>query len=285
MFDRKVFFDTIRGSVFGGSMSQPQVSGTEAILAAVERHRVSSLQYVANILAEVHHETGGYMTGVKETVYASHKDKNPSDAEVIRRLDAAFAKGQLSWVKTPYWRDGWFGRGPIQLTHRENYLKFEKRLGVPLTKYPERALDLTVGADIAVVGMVEGMFTGKRLSNYTFPGALMSAPASNPRRIINGKDGTDAKVAGVHLKFAKALAASGWTLGSSPAPVPGDKIVLPEPTELPDVPDTPLDVGGQPAASPDVAPQRTGGGGAVATAGWVQLIVNFLIALAKRSAK
>lgn len=214
--DHAKFFAGLRASLFKGGLSQPQVDGINAILDSCRRNRVTDAHHVANILAQVYHETGGYMSPIKETVYASHKDKNPSDATVISRLNTAFARGQLSWVKTPYWRDGWFGRGMIQITHKANYEKLGRRLGVDLVGKRDLALDPKISADIAVVGMSEGMFTGRRLSNYSFPGALTAAPGNNPRRIVNGQDGTDAKVAGYHRAFHSALVAAGFTGAVTP---------------------------------------------------------------------
>jgi hypothetical protein len=54
------------------------------------------------------------------------------------------------------------------------------------------------------------MFTGRRLSDYSFPSALNAPPARHPRRIINGKDGTDAEVAGYHRAFYAALVPAGF---------------------------------------------------------------------------
>lgn len=108
--DRTAFFGGVRSSLFGGRLSQPAVDGLEAIIASPERNRITDIRHVVNIMAQVQHETGGYILPIKETVYASLKDKNPPDEAVKKRLEAAFAKGRLSWVKTPYWRDGWFGR-------------------------------------------------------------------------------------------------------------------------------------------------------------------------------
>lgn len=221
--DRARFFTELRrrdSGVFGTSLTQPQVAGAEAILDSCQRNRVTDAHHIANILAQVYHETGGYMLPIKETVYASHKDKNPSDATVIARLESAWKKGQLSWVKTPYWRDGWFGRGPIQITHKANYEKMGKLLGVDLVRNPSLALDTKVGADIAVVGMSTGAFTGKKLSDYRFPSVLNAAWQDHPRRIVNGKDGTDAKISGYHRAFHAALIAAGYKPVSAPAPVP-----------------------------------------------------------------
>lgn len=239
--NRAAFYASLRqrsSGVFGTSLSQQQVIGTEAILDACLRHGVTDPHHVANVLAQVYHETGGHMLGIKETVYASHKDKNPSDAAVIKRLDAAWAKGQLGSVRTPYWRDGWFGRGPIQITHRDNYVKFERILGVPLTKNPALALDPKIGADIAVIGMRDGVFRNLRLSQYTFPRDLANPQGTNPRRIVNGNDGTDAKVAGYHRAFLKALSDAGYS-GKSASPAPIEPSPDPTPSPKPSTPPAP----------------------------------------------
>lgn len=232
--DRKKFYDYIRKNLTG-SLSQKSVEGFEAVLNSLERNKITDQHHAAHILAHVYHETGGYVYPIKETVYASHKDKNPSDATVIARLDSAWKKGQLSWVRTPYWRDGWFGRGMIQLTHKNNYEKMGKRLGVNLVGNPSLALDPDVSADSAVVGMSEGMFTGKKLSNYKFPDALYAKPKDHPRRIVNGEDGTDEKITNYHNKFYKALSEAGYLFKSTQEFVQSDltkiSVSAPETTE------------------------------------------------------
>lgn len=216
--NRKLFFDTVRASaLFGGRMSVPQVAGIEALLDAFSSYGVDNTHYAANILAQVHHETGGYMSPIKETVFASHTNKNPTDGVVIQRLDTAFANGQLKWVKTPYWRTGWFGRGMIQITHEDNYEKVGNAIGVDLVADRDKALELEVSAAIAVVGMVAGLFTGKNLSDYRFPAALDAVPKDHPRRIVNGEDGMDKKIASNHRLFYTALVAADF---GAAAPVP-----------------------------------------------------------------
>lgn len=200
--DKVKFYAQLRQStrVFGTSLSQRQVDGTEALLKA---GRGLPLHWMANILANVYRETGGGMYPIKETVFPSHKNKNPSDAIVIARLDRAYAKGQLPWVSAPYWRGGAFGRGQLQITHDRNYKKF----GI---KNYDDALKLPVSARIAVQGMVKGHFTGKKLADYTFPDDLDNPPRTDPRRIVNGVDGSDDDVQDYHMAFAAALEAAGW---------------------------------------------------------------------------
>lgn len=214
--NRKTLFDELRNSgAFGKKLAPTFVVGVEAVLEACYRWQVVPVHHAANIMAQVHHETGGQMEPVKETVYADSKVRDPSDTEVIRRLDRAYAKGQLSWVRETYWRDGWFGRGLIQITHLKNYLKVGTAISVDLVKNRDLALRLDIAADIAVVGMTRGLFTGKKLSDFDFPKALTAKVPLNPRRIVNGEDGSDGKIAKVHIFFYDALVKAGYNVETS----------------------------------------------------------------------
>ena len=209
--NRRAFFDAIRPH-FGGALLPAQVEGMNALLDAGEG---LPLHHMAHVLGHVRRETGGYMAPIKETVMPHHKNKNPSDAEVISRLDRAYKAGKLPWVKSPYWRDGWFGRGQIQITHKANYAKF----GI---SNPDDALKPDVSSRVAVRGMVGGLFTGKKLSDYKFPDALKNPPSRHPRRIVNGPDGSDMEVSRFHEQFAKALSFAHWgvkTAGPMTRPV------------------------------------------------------------------
>lgn len=224
--NRAAFFAALRSrgnTLFGTSLSQKQVEGVEAILDEAE-HRGTSVFHLSAILAEVHHETGGQMQPVKETVYASSKDRNPSDETVIKRLDTAFAKGKLPWVKTPYWRDGWFGRGLVQITHERNYRKLN------LTK--QSALDLRTSVRATFDGMEQGLFTGKKLSDYDY--IVTKVPEVkgyryfSSRAIINGDTpAMGAKIDRSAKSFEKALRDAGYdpelskaTEAPKPAPAP-----------------------------------------------------------------
>lgn len=199
--NRQAFFTALRrkdSGVFGTSMSQRQVDGITAILDAGKH---LPLPHLAHVLGEVYHETGGGMYPIKETVFRSHTNQNPTDAEVIARLDRAWIKGQLPWVKTPYWRGGAFGRGGIQVTHDYNYRKFG------ITNYSD-ALKLPVSAHIAVTGCERGLFTGKKLSDYDTPNGFDHVQA---RRIVNGFVRDQANdVAKAARAFEVALAAAGY---------------------------------------------------------------------------
>lgn len=244
--DRTNFFDNLRTptSMFGGKLTQPQVDGINSILDACEKYNVTNPHHIAHVLAHVYHETGKYMSPIKETVYRSSTNKNPTDAIVIKRLNTAYAKGQLSWVSSPYWKDGWFGRGQIQITHKNNYEKMGKKIGVNLVSNPSLALEIENSAAIAVLGMRDGEFTGKKLSDYEYPRALDADWQSHPRRIVNGKDGTDVNIKLYHLSFYNALIDAGYKVAQKPTVT----VEPPKPT-----PSAPTQTANEPVVVPKIS--------------------------------
>lgn len=202
--DRKKFFDLVRGTAFKGSLEPSQVQGVEALLDACAEHQVTDTAAVAYVLATPMIETGGsYIPVVENLNYSADalRAKFPgrisaADAEKYGRT-AAHAANQPEIANRIYggqWGnthlgnlqpgDGWTyrGRGLCQITGRANYTKFG------LADHPETAAALLVAADVMVVGMRDGLFTGKRLGDYFHGGAANWVEA---RRIINGLDRAD----------------------------------------------------------------------------------------------
>lgn len=185
--NRKLFFDSVRRDLFDGKLTAAHVAGLSAILTKWERDMPNADQrWLAYMLGTAHHETGRTLQPVRET-FAS------SDAQAIARLDHAYAKGALTWVKTPYWHkdaDGksWLGRGFVQITHKANYQKLGSAIGIDLVGDPDRAMDLDVANKIMFTGMTNGLFTGRRLRNY-FAGSAEDWRSA--RKIINGLERAD----------------------------------------------------------------------------------------------
>lgn len=203
--DMTTFFAYARRAPFGGRLSDGQVKGMKMLFEQWRFYGLFSLadrRYLAYTLASEFRETGGRMQPVRET-FAS------SDAGAIKALDKAYAAGKLGQVGEPYWRKdkagkSWYGRGRIQITHKRNYEKLGKRLGADLVGNPDLALDPVISARITIIGMLEGLFTGKKLSDY------FNANKSDPvgaRRIVNGTDKAKL-IAGYYQNFLDAINAA-----------------------------------------------------------------------------
>lgn len=181
--DRRIVFAGLRNAVFGGRLTQGQVEGMEAVLTRFSARGWADPRWLAYMLATAHHETVGTMQAVRETLAET-------DEDAVARLERAFRAGRMPSVKAPYWRRddkgrSYYGRGLVQITHRENYEKMSRVTGLDLVREPDLALRLDVAASILVVGMTEGLFSGAKLADY-FSGA--KADWTGARRIVNGTD-------------------------------------------------------------------------------------------------
>ncbi len=106
-----------------------------------------------------------------------------------------------------YWP--WYGRGFVQLTWENNYKRAAKETRVAMDKDPDMALNPAVAAQVAVIGMKEGWFTGKKLSDYI---TLKNSDFRNARRIINGIDKAG-EIAEYAKQYDALLKASGYGEG------------------------------------------------------------------------
>jgi predicted chitinase len=102
------------------------------------------------------------------------------------------------------------GRGYVQLTFKDNYRYASKQLsalkqrypdGVDLVKEPDLALDPKIASDILVMGMREGWFTRKKLSDYINE---KTCDYYRARKIINRLDRAS-KIANAAKKFETLL--------------------------------------------------------------------------------
>lgn len=190
MIDRKAFFDAVRKNPFPNRLTSGQVSGMEAILAEWERRGLSDLRGLAYMLATTYHETARTMQPIEE--YGKGKGRE-------------YGKPAGPYQKVYY------GRGFVQLTWLANYQKAGKALGVDLVRYPERALEMGIAAAIMFDGMMQGWFTGKKLSDYF---TATKSDWVNARRIVNGVDKA-VEIAGYARLFHAAL-----TAAEKPDPIP-----------------------------------------------------------------
>jgi putative chitinase len=179
MNDLRAFFDAIR-PIFRKGMTQDVVDGVNAILVATRNLPVSHRAY---LLATAAHETAYTMQPITE--YGGRKYFDKYDTGKLAKDLGNTPQADGDGFK-------YRGRGYVQITGRANY----KRFGIEKT--PDDALAPDLAAHILVRGCEDGVFTGKKLSDY-LPGDYVNA-----RRVVNGTD--DAKeIAALAVKFESAL--------------------------------------------------------------------------------
>ncbi len=111
------------------------------------------------------------------------------------------------------------GMGYVQLTWEANYRKASQKLGVDFVANPKLLLEPQYSAEILVLGMKEGWFTGKKLSDYI---TLQRSDFVNARRIVNGTDKAQ-EIANLAREYDALLKAEGYgetSLAPKPAPQP-----------------------------------------------------------------
>lgn len=183
MIYRKLFYDTLKAPEINLFIyfTGKQATGLEGILNEWDSRKQKDHRWLAYMLATVYHETGKMMQPIEEWGKGKKLKYGMPDKETNKV---------------------YYGRGFVQLTWKDNYFKFEKELGVPLVKQPELALDVEISTKILFDGMIKGMFTGKKLSDY-FNGED-TCDWYGARAIINGRD--KAGEIGVYAqKFLRAI--------------------------------------------------------------------------------
>lgn len=211
----KAFFDTIRPKL-GPVFNQKQVEGFNTILALTDS---LPLMHQAYMLATVWHECAGTMQPITERGAKSYFDKYEPGTRIGKALGNTI-KGDGARFK---------GRGYVQLTGRVNYVKFAKVVGEDIVAMPDLALRPDIAAKIMMTGMLNGSFTGKKLSNYTTYEGM--------RRVINGTDKAS-MIAGYARLFEAALLARSKALQAVPVPKAPVQPETPQPVSAP-LPATP----------------------------------------------
>lgn len=177
MINKPFFFNQVKQHLFGGSFTQKQVNGLNAILTEWEaKLSKSDDRFLAYMLATVHHETDKQMQPIEE--YGKGKGRDYG-----KKLKMGRGPGRRIAYTSP--NQLYYGRGYVQLTWYENYEKAAKELKVDCLVHPELTLDLSIATKIMFAGMMKGWFTGKKLGDYF---NKTKEDWVNARRIINGMD-------------------------------------------------------------------------------------------------
>ena len=185
------FFEAIRPMF--GKLNETQIGSMERLLTSLPADLLRT--QLAYALATAFHETAQTMMPITEYGPKSYFSKYDPGTKIGKDLGNTKPG------------DGYLfrGRGFVQITGRRNYTFVGSKIGFPLDKEPELALDWAVARKIAREGMLNGWFTGKKLSDYVNANVT---DYKNARRVINGTDKAQT-IAGYAVNFEKALKAGG----------------------------------------------------------------------------
>lgn len=181
MINRKFFFDHAKTFLFDGKMNSNQVKGITAILNEWERnYSKNDDRWLAYMLATTHHETGRTIQPIAEW----GKGKNLPYGSRLKMTKDKNGK-RIPYTDTT---EIFYGRGFVQLTWYENYDKAGRKLGKNFLHNANGVMELENATKIMFLGMKEGWFTGKKLTDYF---DKTTDDWKNARKIINGLDKAD----------------------------------------------------------------------------------------------
>lgn len=163
----------------GTTMTRLQGDAVRFIAEYTDAYEIKDINQVAYIIATCYHESN----------FLPIKERRARSGTAVRAM------------QDKYWYTGYYGRGYPQLTWENNYRKFSKITGKDLVKNPDLMLQPETGAQVLVIGMNDGLFTGKKLGDY-FTDKLTDPVEA--RRIVNGTFQAD-KVALAYLKILPVL--------------------------------------------------------------------------------
>ncbi|NEO43169.1 MAG: peptidoglycan DD-metalloendopeptidase family protein [Moorea sp. SIO4A3] len=161
------------------------------------KHGVNQREQIAYILATAQHESVMGKLMVEQT----------SGKQYEGRRDL----GNTSPGDGPKF----IGRGYIQITGKNNYTGWAQKLKISLVEKPELATEPKYALPMLIIGMRDGLYTGKSLTDYIRPGSVDYARA---RRIVNGSDRAQL-IAGYAKIWESRIDSLGYNLESRPKTV------------------------------------------------------------------
>lgn len=192
-------FNILRNSL--GRLNQSQVDQINFLVSEFDKDKSISYPQAAYMLATTWHETATTMLPIEEYGKGKGRTYGTWFRNSLGKL-YSFIDG---FKRVAYLFDDYphlyYGRGYVQLTWWTNYDKASNKLGYDYTQNPDLVMKKEHAVKIMIVGMKEGWFTGRKLSDYIHQSKKDYISA---RRIINGTDKAKL-IAGYADTFEKAL--------------------------------------------------------------------------------
>lgn len=174
LIDREYFFD-----VFIGDSGWNRVELNRLFDFMDKSERVLRTDEIAYILATIRWECGIPMMPIRE-------ETDPKRAPWLAGKRLPYMLGfDLDGQYHPNNGHLYFGRGYTQLTWYSNYKKFEALINKPIVSTPDLLLNQEVAWQVLEAGMYDGLYTGKKMSNFFYDNVSNFTKA---RTIINGFD-------------------------------------------------------------------------------------------------
>ncbi|GAB3271099.1 hypothetical protein GCM10027347_42170 [Larkinella harenae] len=179
-FNRKNFFDAYRTRF--GKLTQPLVDALDFLIDQIEQDdrftdSEKNRRQLAYCLATFKWETAHTMEPI---------DEFGTDERFNRLYGPETRVGNVLGNTQPGDGAHFKGRGYVQLTGRANYQRAGNFLNVDLINDPALAKQPSLAYQIAVQGMKEGWFTGRRLDQFIKDN--VPPEYEKARAIINGTD-------------------------------------------------------------------------------------------------
>lgn len=168
----------VTGKIFGKRTTSEVLLQVRQFLSDLVMDRlVEQREHAAYILATVQREAGPDFFPKSEIGSDKYLSRYAAGTDIGRRL------GNTSPGDDKRYK----GRGFVQITGRGNYAKLGRALGLELelVDNPAKANDYSVAYNVLVVGMMQGLFTGKKLTDYV---NITETDFVNARRVVNGLD-------------------------------------------------------------------------------------------------
>lgn len=173
--------------------------GDTRLLIEAGRERGLLRNQMAYVLATAYHETAHTMKPIME------------------RGGEKYLRSKKYWPHV--------GRGYVQITWLVNYQRASKALGVDFVAKPHLLMEAKYAVPIIIIGMMEGWFTGKKLSDYI---TLKRSDFVGARKIVNGTDKANL-IAGYAKQYDAKLKAEGYGALEIVRISPSD--VMPDPVD------------------------------------------------------
>jgi len=178
LFDRDRFLSLIKDPVLRGSVGAGQARGFNYLMDGWDAsYSDKPLPWLAYILATTLWESGRTMQPIHERGDASYFFKMYDPLGDNPRRAAGLGNTSPG--------DGarFHGRGYVQITGRDNYRRMGDLFRADLVNNPDRALEPELARKILFVGMMNGLFRRKKLSDYF---SDLRQDWSGAREIVNG---------------------------------------------------------------------------------------------------